>query len=127
MRPDDPALAGPGDPCARISPKSYGVAVSLSAVFGFLGIQHFYLGRVGEGLLDVGLSMGWLWFFASGEVALGALCLAADGVHALVVTILLLTGNFRDGQGRIVCYPGQRLAGHRLGMAATNHSMRRGT
>lgn len=122
MRLDEPALAGPGDPTVRVSPKSYGTAVSLSAVFGFLGIQHFYLGRVGEGLLDVGLSLGWLWLFATGEVALGVLFLVADGVHALVVTILLLTGNFRDGQGRIVCYPGQR-----LGLAATNHSMRRGT
>jgi hypothetical protein len=31
-------------------------------------------------------------------------------IHALVVTIVLFTGNFRDGEGRIVCYPGQKLS-----------------
>lgn len=99
----------PGDPFRQASPKSYGVAVALSAVFGFLGIQHFYLGRGGEGLIDVGLTFGWLFCFGTGHPVLGTLFLVADGVHAVAITIMLLTGNFRDGQGRIVCYPGQRL------------------
>lgn len=104
----DPARVG--DPLSRASAKSYGTAVALSAVFGFLGIQHFYLGRIGEGLLDVGLSIGWVYCFATGEPLPGVLFFLADVGHALVVSILLLTGNFRDGQGRIVCYPGQKLA-----------------
>ncbi len=91
------------------SEKSYGTAVALSAVFGFLGIQHFYLGRLGEGLLDLGLSVGWLVCFVWGSAGLGVLLLALDFGHSTVVTILLLTGNFRDGQGRRVCYPGQKL------------------
>ena len=93
------------------SPKDYGRAVAYSAVLGLLGAQHFYLGRWGEGLLDVGLSLGWLTAFALGHPLVGGVLLLADMGHALVVTILLLTGRFRDGAGRIVCYPGQRLAG----------------
>jgi TM2 domain-containing membrane protein YozV len=95
------------------SPKSYATAVSLSAVFGLLGIQHFYLGRIGEGLIDLGLTIGWIWSFAAGAPLLGVLLLLADAAHALIVTIMLLTGNFKDGDGRVVCYPGQKLTIHR--------------
>jgi TM2 domain-containing membrane protein YozV len=91
------------------SPKKYSTAVILSAVFGFVGIQHFYLGRLGEGFLDLGLTLAWLYCFANAEFLLGTAFLIADVVHALAVTIMLLTGNFRDGDGHIVCYPGQRL------------------
>ena len=91
------------------SPKSYATAVTLSAVFGFIGVQHFYLGRHGEGLLDVGLTIGWLACFAMGEVALGLFLLLTDFAHSLVVTIMLLTGSFRDGDGFLVTYPNQKL------------------
>jgi TM2 domain-containing membrane protein YozV len=91
------------------SPKKYSTAVILSAVFGFVGVQHFYLGRLSEGLLDLGLTFAWLYCFATAQFLLGAAFLIADIVHALAVTIMLLTGNFRDGGGHVVCYPGQRL------------------
>ncbi|MEE8581573.1 MAG: TM2 domain-containing protein [Myxococcota bacterium] len=91
------------------SPKSYATAVILSSLFGFLGIQHFYLGRFGEGLLDVGLSVGWIYAFAVGEPLAGVVLLLLDLAHALTVTIQLFTGNFRDGMGHRVCYPGQKL------------------
>ena len=91
------------------SEKRYSRAVILSAVFGFVGIQHFYLGRLGEGLLDLGLTVAWVYCFATAQFLLGALFLIADVVHALTVTIMLLTGNFRDGDGHVVCYPGQKL------------------
>lgn len=113
---------GPLESLREPSPKRYGTAVCLSAVLGFAGVQHFYLGRVGEGLLDVGLSLGWVACFVTGHFLLGALFLAADVVHAFATTILLLTGHFRDGNGRIVCYPGQR-----LGPALSNPDMRRTT
>ena len=91
------------------SQKSYSKAVILSAVFGFVGVQHFYLGRLGEGILDLGLTTAWIYFFATGRPLLGVLFLIADLVHALTVTIMLLTGNYRDGDGHVVCYPGQKL------------------
>ena len=40
------------------SSKNYTKAVILSGVFGFMGLQHFYLRRWGEGLLDLGLTPG---------------------------------------------------------------------
>ena len=103
------------------SPKSYGHAVALSAVLGFAGAQHLYLGRPGLFFLDLGLSFGWIVCFAIGETALGATLLLADLLHALIVTIQLLTGTFRDGRGRIVCYPCQK-----LGTDLIKHHMSKG-
>jgi TM2 domain-containing membrane protein YozV len=109
------------DPFGRCSPKSYAHAVVLSGVLGFVGLQHFYLGRIGEGLVDVGLTIAWIYCFASGLAAWGALFLVCDFAHSLTVTFLLLTGKFRDSQGRIVAYPGQNLAG----IHTKNQDMRR--
>lgn len=100
-------LAPMGPECA--STRSYTTAVILSALFGYVGVQHFYLGRHWEGILDLGLTLGWIFSFAAGEPILGGLFLVADVAHALLVSILLLTGNFRDGEGCRVCYPGQPL------------------
>jgi TM2 domain-containing membrane protein YozV len=116
----DPRAEQRLSPFDPVSPKSYGTAVCLSAIFGFLGIQHFYLGRWREATLDLALSLGWFVCFALGEPLWGVAFLAADGAHAFIVTIMLLTGNFRDGQGRIVAYPGQK-----LGTSHTNQDMRR--
>ena len=91
------------------SSRSYTRAVVLSSVLGFLGLQHFYLGRHAEGLLDVGLTAGWIYCFFTGAVVWGIVFLVLDGAHAFVTTIRLLVGNQRDGEGRRVCYPGQRL------------------
>lgn len=93
----------------RVSPKKYGTAVIVSALFGFAGLQHFYLGRYGLAFLDLGLTIAWIVCFGMGETILGVTFLAIDSLHALWVTFELLTGSFRDGQGRLVCYPGQRL------------------
>lgn len=98
----------------QASEKSYMRAVVLSSVLGWLGAHHFYLGRWAEGLLDLALSLGWVVCFALEEPLLGAFFLVSDLGHAFVVTILLLTGNFRDGEGNRVCYPGQRLGGNRM-------------
>jgi TM2 domain-containing membrane protein YozV len=104
----------PGTPGSQQpSSKSYATAVSLSAVFGFVGVQHFYLGRLGEGLVDVGLTIGWIWSLAVGEVFLAVVLILLDFAHSMTVTIMLLTGTFRDGEGYIVCYPGQKLTIHR--------------
>ena len=95
------------------SPKSYGTAVALSSVLGFVGGHHFYLGRWTEGVLDAALSIAWVVCFALDQILLGILFIVADSGHAFVVTILLLTGNFRDGDGRLVYYPGQPVRSRR--------------
>jgi len=95
----------------EISPKSYTVAVCLSAIFGLLGIQHFYLGRWLLGIADVSLSVGAAVCLFSGDPSLlflGVGLLVADFIHTLITTIMLMIGAFKDGQGRIVAYPGQR-------------------
>jgi hypothetical protein len=97
------------------SHRSYATAVILSAVFGFIGIQHFYLRRWAEAFVDVGLSISWIVCGIRGEWIWAGLFMLLDFGHSFGVTILLLTGNFRDGDGRIVCYPGQKLKAGRRG------------
>ena len=91
------------------SEKSYGIAVALSAVFGVVGIQHFYLGRWLEAAIDLGLAILTIALFLMGEPLWALLVGAVDAIHTFIVTIMLLTGSFRDGKGNLVCYPGQRL------------------
>ena len=93
----------------RPSEKSYTIAVCLSAIFGVVGIQHFYLGRWVEGTIDLVLFIGTLYFFVTGQILLAFAVGAIDALHTFIVTIMLLTGSFRDGQGRLVLYPGQKL------------------
>ena len=90
------------------SDKSYTIAVCLSAIFGVVGIQHFYLGRWVEATIDLTLFVGTLYFFFTGQFLLAIVFGAIDGLHTFIVTIMLLTGSFRDGQGRLVLYPGQK-------------------
>jgi TM2 domain-containing membrane protein YozV len=97
------------------SARSYATAVALSAVFGFVGIQHFYLKRWAEGILDLALTATWITCFVQGHWGWGGLFLLLDFGHSLVVTILLMTGNWKDGDGRVVCYPGQKLRARRRG------------
>ena len=89
------------------SDKSYTIAVCLSAIFGVVGIQHFYLGRLVEATIDLGLFIATIYFFVTGQILLAVVTGAIDAIHTFVVTIMLLTGTFRDGRGRLVLYPGQ--------------------
>lgn len=91
------------------SPKSYVVAVCLSGIFGVMGIHHFYLGRYIEGLVDLALFIATLYFWYSGQVGWALLFFVVDGIHTFVVTIMLLVGAIKDGNGKLVCYPGQKL------------------
>ena len=95
----------------RPSEKSYVIAVCLSGIFGMVGIQHFYLGRYVEACLDLGMFILAVYFVLVGQSGLALLVFVLDGLHTIVVTFMLLTGTFRDGDGRLVCYPGQRLKG----------------
>jgi len=94
------------------SKKSYTVAVCLAAVFGVLGIHHFYLGRLLHGLFDLGLSIAGFTLITIGDsenmVMAGAILLGIDVLHTLYVTFKLLVGEYKDGQGNLVIYPGQK-------------------
>ena len=95
------------------SEKSYAVAGCFSGVFGLLGVQHFYLGRYMLGFLDMGLSIGALSLFMFGnsveEFVFGAILLVIDIVHSIYVLVKLLAGEYEDGEGRLVMYPGQKV------------------
>jgi len=93
----------------EISEKSYTIAVCLSGIFGVVGIQHFYLGRLVEATIDLGLLILTIYLFVTGHFGLALLAGAIDAAHTFIVTIMLLTGNFRDGQGKLVPYPGQTI------------------
>ena len=97
----------------RPSEKSYGTAVCFSGVFGLLGIQHFYLGRYMLGFLDLGLSVAALLFIYLGEstqsIIFGMILLVMDIIHSVYVLVKLLAGEYEDGEGRLVMYPGQKI------------------
>ena len=93
----------------EVSDKSYVIAVCLSGIFGTLGIQHFYLERWIEAILDFSAFFVAMYLFFTGHILWGLLVIVADALHTFIVTILLLIGSFNDGKGRRVCYPGQKL------------------
>ncbi len=97
----------------RPSEKSYAVAVCFAGVCGLLGIQHFYLGRYALGFFDLGLSVGAMAFFFLGDstadFVFGGILLAIDAIHSIYVLVKLLAGEYEDGEGRLVMYPGQKV------------------
>ena len=94
---------------AQPSEKSYVVAVCLSGIFGPVGVHHFYLGRFLEGVIDFGLLVATFYFLFTDQILLAIGFALADFFHTVVTTILLLIGAYKDGHGKIVCYPGQKL------------------
>lgn len=92
------------------SPKSYAVAVCLSMIFGVVGIHHLYLGRWISFAVDFSLFVLTVYFWFSGEVLLAIGFGLVDMIHTFVITIMLLTGTFKDGKGMTVCYPGQKIS-----------------
>jgi TM2 domain-containing membrane protein YozV len=61
--------------------KSFVVTLLLCLLLGVVGVHRFYVGKVGTGILQI--------------VTLGGL-----GVWVLVDFIVILTGSFKDKQGR---------------------------
>ena len=75
-----PSMVTPPAPVDAAGDKSYTVAAVLSFLLGALGVDRFYLGKTGTGVLKL-LTLGGL------------------GVWALVDFILILTGAMRDKDG----------------------------
>ncbi|MDO6638933.1 MULTISPECIES: NINE protein [Shewanella] len=94
------------------SEKNYAVAVILSGIFGVLGIHHFYCGRISHGVFDLSLAIVGLTLMQFEDVTLALLGLGLiviDVIHTIVVTFMLLVGSYRDGKGKLITYPGQKL------------------
>ena len=91
------------------SDKNYGVAVFLAAVFSLLGVHHFYVGRVGHGLIDIGITIVAVYLIISGStsgnpmrIGSGILLIVLDYAHTVYFTYRLITGTYTDGKGRII-------------------------
>ena len=94
------------------SEKNYATAVILSGIFGIFGIHHFYCGRVLHGFFDLSLAIVGLTLIQFDDTTLtmlGVGLILIDVIHTVVVTFMLLVGSYRDGQGKLITYPGQKI------------------
>jgi hypothetical protein len=94
----------------EVSPKSFGAAVALCGIFGTLGLHHFYVGNHVHGVFDLGMFVGLMFCFFSGDtslVMLGVILILMDALHTVFVFYKLIVGKQLDGDGRLVTYPGQ--------------------
>jgi len=98
------------------SPKSYVVAACLAGIFGIVGIHHFYVGRGRHGLFDISLSIigfGLIFYGARDDVrnsivVMGVLFLVLDYLHTIYFMYKLIVGEYRDSDGLLIKYPGQK-------------------
>jgi len=79
-------------------------------IFGIVGVHHFYLGNWLHGLLDFSMFVvGFTCILSNNPaaVSLGMLVIIIDVIHTIWVTYRLVVGRSRDGQGRLIAFPGQ--------------------
>ena len=74
-----------------------------------MGVHHFYLGRWVHGIADLSMTVGAIILIVIGSELLGYLILGVDIIHTLIVSIFLLTGSYKDGNGDVITYPGQTI------------------
>ena len=86
------------------SKKSYAAAVCLAAIFGTVGIHHFYLGRWAHGLFDLSMMVLGVALLMVGE-PVGLLLIIVDFVHTVYFTFKLIIGEYKDGRGHWVAIP----------------------
>lgn len=92
-----------------ISNRNYVIAVILSGIFGVVGIHHFYLRRWAMGIFDFLLFVTTIYFYIDGNFTLALVFLIVDGIHTIFVTYQLMVGQYRDGDGKLITYPGQKV------------------
>ena len=85
------------------SKKSYTVAICFAAVFGIIGIHHFYVGRWWHGLFDLSLSIGGIALLLYGNL-FGIVLLAIDIIHTVYFMYKLIVNEYRDGSGKLISY-----------------------
>ena len=71
------------DTTTETSSKSFIILLLLSIFIGYLGMDRFYLGKIGTGVLKL--------------ITIGGL-----GIWVLVDLIIIVSGNMRDAEGKVV-------------------------
>lgn len=71
---------------SNASPKSRSVAALLAFFLGGFGIHRFYVGKVGTGILQILLTC----------------CFGLGAFWALIDLIIIVCGNFKDKEGRLI-------------------------
>ena len=61
------------------------------------------------GLLDLGLFIGVMYCYVNNHLLFAAFFFVIDLVHTIIVTYLLLIGKYKDGQGKLITFPGQQV------------------
>ena len=88
---------------SEYSEKSYTIAVCFAAIFGIIGIHHFYVGRWRHGLFDLSLSIGGIVLLLYGNL-FGIVLLAIDLIHTVYFIYKLIVNEYRDGSGKLITY-----------------------
>ena len=68
------------------SPKSRTIAAVLAFFLGGLGVHRFYVGKIGSGIVQILLTC----------------CFGIGYVWALIDMIVILCGNFRDSENKVI-------------------------
>lgn len=92
-----------------ISDRKYATAVILAGIFGTIGIHHFYVDRWAMGVFDLTLFLATIIAFWYGYTIVAIVLLSVDVLHTIIVTYKLLVGEYKDGDGRLITYPGQKI------------------
>ena len=69
-----------------VSPKSRTIAAVLAFFLGGLGVHRFYVGKIGSGVAQILLTC----------------CFGIGYVWALIDMIVILCGNFRDSENKLI-------------------------
>jgi TM2 domain-containing membrane protein YozV len=90
----------PGELAADISPKSRVAATLFAWFLGGFGAHRFYVGKTGTAVVMLVLTLiglATVWFFL-----VGIAFIVAVGIWASVDFIIAVTGNMRDGEGKLI-------------------------
>jgi len=78
-----PHCGHPNESAVQKSPKSKTTAILLCFFLGVIGVHRFYVGKVGSGIAQI-------------------LTFGGFGIWSLVDLIVIICGNFKDAQGRLL-------------------------
>lgn len=61
------------------------------------------------GLLDFCLFLCTILLYFTNQILICGVLFTIDVTHTIIVTYLLLTGQYKDGKGNLIIFPGQKL------------------